>query len=137
MLYTSGMLQEAFPDTKKPVNLSFLAPRARDFKMALDRLEKSPSLKRVLIDLEWPYIKDLHGFGFVRDARLYADVWFDPVPEFNLEAVRLSSHVVRTGVVDLPGWSRVNPRQPDEWYLARPLTTTPEKVASAADISRP
>jgi hypothetical protein len=139
MLYTSAMLREAFPYAARPVNLSFLAPRAKDFKVALDRLEKSHSLKRVVLSLEWTYIKDSHSLGFVRDVRLYDDVWYDPVPEFNLEAARLSAHVIQTGILDLPNWKRINPLRPDEWYLYKPMTSYPEKVeklARAADISR-
>jgi len=137
--YSTAMLREAFPDAARPVNLSFFSLRARDYKMAFDRLEKSHSLKRVVIGLEWPFIKDYSGIGYTRDSRHYTNLWYDPVPEFNMETIQLSARVLATGVMDMPAWKRIDPRRPDEWYLAQPLTASPdkmEKLREAAEVSR-
>jgi hypothetical protein len=137
--YSTSMLKDAFPEAKKPLNLSFLAPRASDFQIVFDRVKTFTSLKRVILNIEWTYIKDLRGYGIPRDFRYYTHSWFEPVPEFNAEAVLLSANVMRTGVLDLPFWNWTNPNRPNIWLNRRTVAETPaslEKLTRAADISR-
>lgn len=143
MGYSTPMLRAAFPEADRPVNLSFSGPNARDIEMELSRLETSNSLKRVIVSLDWTLIKDvkdLPNFGRIWNKRPYVGSWHDPVPEYSPEAVRMSGHVLRTGILDLPDWHTVSPDRPEYFMVDdAPVTTDPQalaRLAHAADISR-
>jgi hypothetical protein len=139
MGYTYAMLREAFPEAKNPVNLSFFGPRAKDFEMVLARLEQSTSLKRVILNLDWTFFKDVRGSGQPRDPHHYTQEWYDPAPDFSPEAVRLSIQVLLTGVLDLPAWKRISSTIPDAWLNLKPVASMPlamDKVVKASETTR-
>jgi hypothetical protein len=139
MGYTTAMLREAFPEAKRPINLSFVGPSERDFEMELARLETSKSLKRVLLTLEWSFIKDVPAFGRIWNKPPYNASWYNPVPEYGLEALRMSGQVLLTGSLDLPDWLGLSQDRPDFMVNAEPETTSPQyfaKLAQAVEISR-
>ena len=108
--YTPGMLREAFPDSARPVNLSFSAPRSDEFATVLDVLSRSRTVKRVILSLDYTLIKDTPWSSRLLDQRFYTLPWHDPVPEFDLPAVDLSLRVLATGILDRAEWM---PPQPD------------------------
>jgi hypothetical protein len=131
--YTPTMMRAAFRDARRPFNLAFGCMDARDYGLILPRLLQSSTLKRVIISLDYTLL----GTTCLRsqtplDARYYDLAWYDPVPEFSLDALSLSRRVVAGGELDEPGW---RPRVPDQVDLVTdspPMTTSPELMSQVA-----
>lgn len=140
MAFTPAMLRAAFPEARKPVNLSFVAIRADEVATVLGRLEASPSLKRVLLAIDFTLIRDIAWTGRSLSPRLYGPrVWHDPVPEFDADILPLALSVVTRGVLDGPGTRRRDPELPDFLRATLPVTQRPEvfaKLRRAAQAGR-
>jgi hypothetical protein len=132
MGFMRSMLREAYPEASQPVNLSFVAQRADELEIVLARIEPSYSLKRVILTLDFTLINDITWIARALDKRYYAENWHDPVPEFDLDAIRLSWNVLRTGALDIPGWHLKNPNRPEFMETDLPVTAFPERVAKLA-----
>lgn len=133
MGYTTPMLHEAFPNAKKPVNLSFTGPSARDYEVVLSILEKSKSLKRLIINADWSLLRDVPGFGRVWNQPPYNVSWSHPVPEFGVDAIRASVQVLRTGTLDLPDWISRYPDRPDFIWESTRITDSRDRVTKLVD----
>ena len=139
MAITPAMLREAFPEAARPVNLSFVSIRADQLAIVLKRLETSRTLKRIIINVEFTFNRDIEWIPRVTETRYYANAWHDPVPEFGSEAIWMAVEVLKTGVLDNPAWRRRTPDLPDFMYDWPPLTKRPDaitKLAQATDESR-
>lgn len=139
MAITPAMLREAFPAASKPVNLSFVSIRADQLATVLARLETSQTLRRVLINMEFTYNRDIDWIRRVAETRYYADAWHDPVPEFGTEALEMAVQVLKTGILDKPEWRRRSPDVPDFMHNRLPLAKRPDAIAKlglAIDESR-
>ena len=140
MAIMPAMLREAFPEAARPVNLSFVSIRADQLAIVLQRLEMSRTLKRMIINVEFTFNRDIEWIQRVTETRYYANPWHDPVPEFGAEAILMAVEVLKTGVLDSPAWRRRTPDLPDFMYGRPPLTMRPDainKLAQATDDSRP
>lgn len=128
--YTPSMMRQAFPDVQAPANLAYACASPKDFALFLPRLERSRTLKRVLISLDVSLIANCAGQERPDlDPRYFAPPWFDPVPDFNTESLELSVDVLRTGVVDLAAW-RPLPGDRVTWITtAPPVTADPSYLA--------
>jgi hypothetical protein len=139
MAITPAMLREAFPDAERPVNLSFVSMRAPQLATVLERIETSTTLRRVIVNVEFTFNRDIEWISPVSETRYYASAWHDPVPEFGADAVATAFTVLETGVVDRPEWRRRHPDRPDFMFVRKPLVQRPGAVAhlaAAADASR-
>jgi hypothetical protein len=127
MGYAPTSMEHAFPGVRRAVNLSFPCASRDDMRWIFQRLERSKSLKRVIISLDytlvWPCSQTTALGAF------FDPPWWDPVPEFNAESIRLAASVWRTGVLDLPDWASPNDpiRNP-----AKSLTQRPAELAQLA-----
>ena len=136
MAITPAMLREAFPEAVRPVNLSFVSMRADQLAIVLDQLETSTTLKRVIINVEFTFSRDIGWIRPVAETRYYAHAWHDPVPEFGSDALAAALTVIRTGVVDLPEWRRRHPDRPDFMLVREPLKQRPGDVAQLAAMAK-
>lgn len=128
--YTPNMMRAAFPDVRHPANLAFACASPEDFALVLQRLERSRTLKRVIISLDVSLIADCVGQTTrALDPRYFVQSWSDPVPEFNLQSVVLSERVLRTGVLDLDAWRPLADDRVPWITTAPPLTTDPVYLA--------
>jgi hypothetical protein len=134
---TNAMLREAYPEAKKPVNLSFAGQSADGLAADLAQLAKSDTLRRVILTLDWNLISN-GTEGQKRVDRFYSGSWHDPVPEFDFDAIVVAARLLFGGGPDLPDRRRRNPDRPDFMKTSSPM---PEwaiaKMARAADVSRP
>ena len=138
MAITPAMLREAFPEAARPVNLSFVSMRADQLASAGGD-HTSKTLKRVIINIEFTFNREIEWIRPVTETRYYASAWHDPVPEFGADAVGMAATVLRTGVVDNPGWRRRDPHRPDFMLARAPLMKRPgasAQLAAAADTSQ-
>ena len=139
MAITPAMLREAFPEAARPVNLSFVSMRAEQLATVLEQIETSPTLKRVIVNVEFTFNREIEWIRPVTETRYYANAWHDPVPEFGADAVATAVTVLRTGVVDQPEWRRRRSDLPDFMLVREPLMKRPgaiEQLSAAADESR-
>jgi hypothetical protein len=108
--YTTTMMRRAFPAARQPFNMSFPCADVDDMRLILPRLERTPSIKHVILSLDVTLMYECSPPGSPLDPRYYRHDWYDPVPDFSLEAMALSARELRTHVVDSPSWG---PRLPD------------------------
>jgi hypothetical protein len=134
------MLLAAFPQARKPVNLSFTYASAEDFEAELTGLAGSPSLKRLILSLDFPLITEMPApYGRIWDKSPYDGAWYNPAPEFSVDAVEASLQVVRTGELSPRGWLSPDQNSPDFLAGWPPLSADPSKMAELArdvDASR-
>jgi hypothetical protein len=125
--FTPAMVRQAFPEARRPINLSYSCANAQDLGVILPRLEQSTTLKRLIISLDYTLMWPCYGNGNPAfDRRFFAPGWDEPAPEFNRDAVVLAAQVSRTGVLDEPRW-----RRPPPWLRAPPMTARPKFMALA------
>ncbi len=141
MAFTPAMLRAAFPEARKPFNLSFVAIRADEVATVLGRLETSPSLKRLLLAIDFTLIRDIGWTGRSLPPRFYGpSAWYDPVPEFGVDILPHAFRVAARGVLDGPDTRRRDPEWPDFLQAGIPLTRRAEalsKLTRAARSARP
>ena len=131
LAYTPNMLREAFPDVRHPANLAFACADPEDYRLLLPRLERSRTLKRVLISLDVSLIANCVGKGNTDfDPRYFVQDWWDPVPEFSVQSLELSATVLRTGIVDAADW-RALPDDRVPW-----ITTSAPMTADRGYMAR-
>jgi hypothetical protein len=139
MGYTPAMLREAFPGTKRPVNLSYSCANVDDFSLIFPLLEQSPSIRRVIISLEFTLIKSCESIGTLFNKEYYTRPWNYTAPEFDIETIELSWRVLLTGLLDMPAWPPPLPDRVEGINFRSPMTATPEDMAPikrAAEMSR-
>ena len=120
--FSPAMLRKAFPEARKPVNLSINAIRSDDFRAALMRLEASKSLKKLILVMDFTQVLPEFGQGTTRTGR-YLDPapWHKPVPDFEMMAIGGAFNVLKSGVLTGPGMLRRNDEVPDYWRSVKPL----------------
>jgi hypothetical protein len=139
MPFSTQMLRNEFSESKKPFNLSVLGIREADIEIILKEIEKSKTIQHVIVFLESTLLRNPRWSNRTQEMQYYDASWHNLVPEFNLEAVKLSATVARTGTLYHPSWRRKNPERPDYMLTSSPLSTRPEamlKLGNAANISR-
>jgi hypothetical protein len=103
MGYTPQMIRRVFA-ADRPVNLAYFCATDEDLAQILPRIEASTRLKRLIISLDFTLMWHCQSSTSPFDSRYYAPAWYDPVPEFNRTSIKLSAVVLRTGLLDMPGW---------------------------------
>jgi hypothetical protein len=131
MGYTPAMMRAAFPEARRPVNLAYSCANEHDFGLILPRLERSPSLKRVIISLDATLISTCGTSNSPLDQRYYVASWHDPVPEFSVEALGLARRVAAGGDLDQPAWRMDTPGSVGATVGWPPMTSQPELMAKA------
>jgi hypothetical protein len=137
--FTTAMLRAAFPEAKKPVNLSYAGQSLNGLSIALARITASSTLKRIILTLDWNLITDRVERGGVAVKRFYATSWDDPVPEFDVDSILLVARLLIGGRSHLPDRRRRHPDRPDFMKTSLPMTASPQtmaRMAAAADASR-
>lgn len=136
MGYTPAMMRAAFRDARRPFNLAYGCSDGEDLALILPRLETSGTLKRVIVSLDATLVSNCGTTRSPLDRRYYATSWYDPAPEFSLEALGLAGRVAAGGDLDAPDW---RPDVPDQVGLMTgmpPMTTRPELMLRAARYVR-
>lgn len=128
---SSAMLHKAFPSARHPINLSMNGPNARDYEVQLSAFRASPFLKRIIIVVDWPFIKDVGSFGRIWDQRPFKTTWSDPIPDYNFDAVRTSLHLLFSRTLDLPEYHLKHPSLLEN---QQPLTKKPEQLRDLAEM---
>jgi hypothetical protein len=130
--YMPAMLRQAFPDAHQPVNMSFDGVNADDLSTELDAFGRSPTIRRLILNLDWPLIKDRADYGHIAGKPPYDGAWYNPVPEYNPESMEMSVRVLRTGLLASPHWLDPSEELPDTVLADRPLTDFPDQLAHIA-----
>ena len=131
--YTPAMIERAFPEAQRPVNLAYGCSTAADYRSALPRLESSKRLKRVIFSLDFTLIWPCIAHVTPLDQRYYTLPWNEPVPEFGSQSVELSVRSRLTGVLDLPEWRQQLSDRVDNITDLAPLTQSPAALADVRD----
>jgi hypothetical protein len=117
----------AFPEARRPFNLAYSCADWRDLGLILPRLERSTSLKRVIISLDWTLVASCATSPL--DAHYYS---YDPVPDFSLEGLRLSRRIAAGGILDEPAWRPEVPDRADRMTDMPAMTTYPDTMLEVA-----
>ena len=126
---SNDMVQQAFPGTRSPINLSYLSPRPFDMPWILPRIEQVTGLERVILVMDFTLLDTSPRRSYTGDVlQSMATTNWSHRGDFGLSTAVASLHAFATGTYDLGLWSKR--AVPDFMLGGKPLTE------SAADMQR-
>lgn len=125
MLYTPADIRKAFPDARKPWNISYGGARPIDRDALLRQLARSETPRHIILALDWSYVMDasIEQPGF--SSYLYDKSWINDLRQVNGSNLKIIADWARSGQIivgsDAPAltddWAKRR-AQSIEWHSA-------------------